>query len=32
MVHVVEPFLGEKKVNTPKHAWDLQALDNAVYV
>jgi hypothetical protein len=30
MLHVVEAFLGERNVNTPMHAWDLQALDNAV--
>jgi hypothetical protein len=32
MLHVVEAFLGERIVNTPMHPWDLQALNNAVYV
>ncbi len=31
-LHVVEAFLGERNVNTPMHARNLQALDNAVYV
>jgi hypothetical protein len=32
MLHVVETFLGERNVNTPMHVWDLQALNNAIYV
>jgi hypothetical protein len=32
MLHVVKAFLGERNVNTPMHVWDLQALDNVVYV
>jgi hypothetical protein len=31
MLHV-EAFLGERNVNTPMHMWDLQALNNAIYV
>jgi hypothetical protein len=30
MLHVVKAFQGESNVNTPMHAWDLQALNNAV--
>jgi hypothetical protein len=32
MLHVVNTFLGERNVNTPTHVWDLQALNNVVYV
>ncbi len=32
MLQVVKAFLGERNVNTPMHVWDLQALNNAIYV